>query len=117
MLTFKDGPIKGAYACRRAPVFLRGVHNPSLDNKDVLDQSNDTPSSRELVYVYIRDLSQAPGTATLRTTKGCGVYPVATYYYLPDVEGSHLRDNQKWRKWCIEHGPERWNLQPHIKEE
>ena len=100
MLTLIDGPCKGTYMCKRAPVFLRAVKGlDNAGNCDVLDQVDDTPNSGEKVYVY--ELQGKVSTAHLNFGGGRGGwYAMASYHYLPDIDGEQLRDNVSWQEWA-----------------
>lgn len=99
MLTLVDGPCKGTYMCKRAPVYLRAVKKN--DGKlDVLDQVNDRPADDEEVYVY--EIVGEAGTVHLNFGGGRGGwYAFASYHYLPDVTGELMRDNAAWQDWAI----------------
>ena len=101
MLQLKDGPCKGVYYCKRAPIYLRAVKGKdNAGNTDVLDQVEDTPSSAESVYVY-----QLQGEAgwihlSMSPRSRSGFYAMGEYKYLPDVDGEALRDNSTWQAWA-----------------
>jgi len=98
MLNLLDGPVKGIYYCKRAPVFLRAVIDANGD-KDCLDQINDEPKPTEKVYIY--KLQGEPGQIHLYGTKIRGFYAMGDYEHLPDVDGEKLRDNHLWQEWAI----------------
>ena len=103
MLNLQDGPVKGVYYCKRAPVFLRAVIDTNGD-KDCLDQINDLPKPTEKVYVY--QLQGEAGWMHIQARgkggKGLsGFYATGDYKHLPDVEGEALRDNSAWQEWAI----------------
>lgn len=103
MLQLIDGPCKGIYMVKRAPLFLRAVLDENGE-KDVLDQIEDTPKKSETVYVY--QLEGSPGWIHLRMSprSKSGFYAMGTYHYLPDVGGESLRDNEAWQAWARERG-------------
>lgn len=94
-----DGPCKGNYLVKRAPVFLRAVHKENGEN-DLLDQVEDMPATDEKVYVY--HMEGSPGTVHIHGAKIHGWYALARYYYLPDVDGETLRDNATWQAWATD---------------
>ena len=99
MLTLRDGPAKGTYMVKRAPIWLRAVVD--ADGKaDVLDQLTDTPSASESVYVYQIVGEVGHVHLSMANRKQSGFYVVASYEYLPDVDGETLRQNAEWRAWC-----------------
>lgn len=84
--------------CKRAPVFLRAVKDKS-GKMDALDQVNDTPAENESVFVY--EQQGEVGTVHLNYGGGRGGwYAMASYHYLPDVDGEALRDNKAWQVWA-----------------
>ena len=100
MLNLIDGPCKGTYLVKRAPVFLRAVKGKdNAGNTDVLDQVEDTPSSAESVYVYQLQ-GEAGWIHLLRSPRSrSGFYATGEYKYLLDVDGEALRDNSTWQEW------------------
>ncbi|KKL26707.1 hypothetical protein LCGC14_2392600 [marine sediment metagenome] len=101
MLNLVDGPCKGSYMVKRAPVFLRAVKGKdNAGNTDVLDQVEDTPSTAESVYVY--QLQGEAGWIHLQLSprSRSGFYALGEYKYLPDVDGEALRDNGAWQAWA-----------------
>lgn len=101
MITLTGGPGEGAYAVKRAPLYLRAV--VAADGAtDVLDQLTDTPRRGERVSVYRR--TTEAGTVHLnmsgRSRRATGFYALATYEHMPEVDGEALRDNEAWRAWC-----------------
>ena len=92
-----DGPCKGAYLVRRAPLYLRAVQNEKGET-DLLDQIEDTPAENEKVFVY--QLEGNTGTIHIHGDKASGWYALAKYHYLPDVDGQSLRDNPTWQAWA-----------------
>lgn len=103
MLTLIDGPCKGTYMCKRAPVFLRAVKGlDNAGNCDCLDQLNDKPNSGEKVYVYERQGEAGTVHLYYGGNKG-GWYALASYHHLADVDGEQLRDNATWQEWALAH--------------
>lgn len=103
MMTLRDGPAKGAYMVKRAPLYLRGVTSPQGES-DVLDMLDDEARADEKVSVYRRvtDVGQVHlnfggGKKTGRRT---GFYVLAEYEWLPDVDGEQVREVALWREWC-----------------
>jgi hypothetical protein len=97
-IDLKDGPCKGTYLVKRAPVYLRAVKNEKGET-DVLDQPDDSPDDSETVYVYEREGSA--GTIHIDGEKIHGRYALAFYHHLADVDGQKLRVMEVWRAWAI----------------
>ena len=97
MVTLSDGPCKGYYFVRRAPLFLRAVLD-KMGETDVLDQLDDTPKASESVHIYERE--GEAGWMHVRGRGFSGFYACATYHHLPDVVGQELRDNLTWQDWA-----------------
>lgn len=53
MMKLVDGPAKGTYMCKRAPLYLRAVVNDK-GGTDALDMLSDTPTDNEAIHVYRR---------------------------------------------------------------
>ena len=121
MLQLLDGPCKGTFMVKRAPIFLHAVAKPvllprepsdeegqirtDLGECDVLDQLDDTPAAGEQVFVYQRqgDSNQMHIYARGKGGKALtGWWPFANYKHLPDVDGEQLRDNVKWQAWVTQ---------------
>ena len=121
MLSLLDGPCKGTFMVKRAPLFLRAVAKPVLLPRerdaeegqirtdfgecDVLDQLNDTPADGEQVFVYQLQGKAGSFHIHARGKDGkalSGWYAMGEYKYLPDVDGEQLRDNVKWQAWVIQ---------------
>jgi hypothetical protein len=86
---------------RRAPIFLRIV--VGIDGTvDGLDRLDDTPELGEKVHVYRRVAFS--GSMHVRYTgrhkPASGLYPIAEYEHLPEVDGDQLRDTDAWRAWA-----------------
>jgi hypothetical protein len=100
MLDLIDGPCKGTYMCKRAPIFLRAVKDKD-GNTDVLDLREDTPRENETIYVY--RLQGDPYVIHINLGGGRGGwYAGGGYQHLPEVNGELLRDNVAWQKWATE---------------
>ena len=113
MLKLVDGPAEGAYAVKRAPLYLRAIHNTRTGERDVLDQLDDTPADHEEVWVYkLRGeagmvhlnfgSSRSRGGGGQRT----GFYATGDYYHVADAPTTELRDTEAWRRWCAAQVPE-----------
>jgi hypothetical protein len=108
MITLRDGPAKGVFMVKRAPVYLRAVVARD-GTTDVLDQPDDTPSPGEKVHVYVR-LAQA-GQVHINASIGKGFYAFAEYAHLPAIETATLRNTARWLAWCVERAeanPDEW---------
>ena len=108
MLSLLDGPCKGTFMVKRAPLFLRGVLRARLGAEgeaDVLDRLEDTPEAGEQVFVYQRQGQAGSFHIHARGKDGkaiSGWYAIGQYKHLPDVDGEQLRDNAKWQAWVIQ---------------
>jgi hypothetical protein len=101
MLTLNDGPCKGTFMVKRAPIFLRAV----IDAKgeiDVLDQLDDTPKKTEKIYVYKRIGQASTFHVKMAKRSELGWYVLADYWYMPDVDGEQYRDNATWQLWVAD---------------
>jgi hypothetical protein len=103
-----DGPAEGAYAVKRAPLYLRAILNTLTGEKDVLDQLTDRPDDFEEVWVY--KLEGEAGMVHLNFGSGrgghrTGFYATGTYHHLPDVVGGELRSEMAWRTWVAAQVP------------
>lgn len=104
MIQLVDGPCKGVYPVRRAPIFLRGIVNTDTSEKDVLDQLHDTPADNEEVCVY--KIEGEAGLVHLNRGKGrSGFYATGTYHHQSEVVGADLRDTMRWRRWVADQLP------------
>jgi hypothetical protein len=98
MLTLNDGPCKGTFMVKRAPVFLRAV----IDGKgetDVLDQVEDMPKKDEKIYVYKRVGLENMCHIKMVKRSESGWYALADYWQIKDVDGEQFRDNSQWQMW------------------
>lgn len=103
MIRLLDGPAAGAYAARRAPVFLRAVVDPQAVRGDVLDQLDDRPNPNEVVHVYRLVPGTRHGTVFVRLAgRGCVESATGDYRYQALVDGEQLRDADAWRAWAEE---------------
>lgn len=99
MIKLHDGPAKGVYPVKRAPLFLRAVVNAHNGKNDVLDQLNDQPTRAEAISVY-RRVGPAGVASVNLGRKGCHIYATGEYIHLADVDGGSLRETEAWREWC-----------------
>ena len=114
MIKLVDGPAEGAYAVKRAPLYLRAVVNPDTHAKDVLDQLSDSPDDHEDVWVY--KLDGEAGTVHLNFGSGrdgqrTGFYATGDYHHVNDAVGADLRDTGAWRRWCAAQVPDGVDLE------
>lgn len=104
MIELKDGPCKGTYLVKRAPLFLRAVKDKN-GQTDVLDQLDDTPRESEVVYIYQLD-GEAGWIHLYARGKGgkaaTGFYMTGAYHHLPEVDGQILRETSRWQQWVTE---------------
>jgi hypothetical protein len=93
-----DGPCKGTFTVRRAPMYLRATVSKFADHKvDVLDQLDDEPARYEDVYVYVRDR----GTWTQVFVRPGGRYETGIYRLVdPQPDDREVRSNPAWREWA-----------------
>lgn len=104
MIRLVNGPCEGAYAVKRAPIFLRAVLHTLTGDKDVLDQVDDTPGDDEEVCVY--KLKGEAGVVHFNRGKGrSGFYATGTYHHQGDVVGADLRETMRWRRWVADQLP------------
>jgi|SRR6185437_16010041 len=94
-------------ALRRAPAFLRVVHDPAEDAWDALDQLTDTPELWEDVYAF--RLVGPSGFVHLdyterETGRRKGMTWATGEYVLvaPQPSAMTLRDTGAWRAWATE---------------
>ncbi len=104
MISLQGGLAEGAYAVKRAPLYLRGVLNTLTGEKDVLDQRDDVPGDNEEVSVY--KLQGEAGVVHLNAGKLKGFYATGTYNHVEDVRGVDIRDTMDWRQWVVDQLPE-----------
>lgn len=103
-VSFRLGSPKKTLLLSRAPLFLRFVvQGTGWRTIDALDQPDDTPAENEHVIGAMRE-----GPIGLVHYDGCrngkrfsGWEQCATYMPIVDVEKNVLRDNEKWRAWCM----------------
>ena len=129
MLRLIDGPVKGVFMCRRAPIFLRAVIGVDA-HMDCLDQIGDSPDVGETVYVYesIDGIKHNPSMIHVNArSKGgrnvSGYYAAAEYKWIEDAPGERLRQDSEWAAWVVEQvkfrgwpPPEEGGLIPWAKE-
>lgn len=104
MITLRDGPAKGTYMVKRAPLYLRAVMNKSgrTGGNDVLDQPDDEPAEAEAVHVYRRVGEAGHVHINTANRRARGFYAMATYEHLPEVDGEALRETGAWRNWVAD---------------
>jgi hypothetical protein len=103
MVTFFDGPAKGAeLTLRRTPLFLRVVIGTNAVI-DALDMPEDEPTSEEKVYAYrVVDGTLISGFMC-GSKKGCIQFKSAMYRLCNiQPEESILRNRKLWEKWVEE---------------
>ncbi len=108
MIKLVDGPAEGAYAVKRAPLYLRAILNTNTGEKDVLDQLDDRPDDFEEMWVY--KLEGEAGRVHLNFGSGrggqrTGFYATGDYHHVPDAPTAELRDTEAWRRWCAAQVP------------
>lgn len=103
MMKLVDGPAKGTYMVKRAPLYLRAVVNDK-GGTDVLDQPSDSPLGNELVYVYSRIGEARNVHLSMADRRKSGFYAIAEYEWMDAVLGEELREKADWLEWCAEHG-------------
>jgi hypothetical protein len=108
MIKLVDGPAEGAYAVKRAPLYLRATVDAGTGARDVLDHVDDSPSESEEVVVY--KLEGETGTVHLnfgggRGGKRTGFYATGDYYHVGDAVGADLRGTLDWRRWVAARMP------------
>lgn len=105
MITLHDGPAKGTFMTKRAPLFLRAVVGGRGGN-DVLDLLTDQPSAGETVFVYRR----RGGTTVVHINmgrKGSGFYSTGDYeQWTGAVDVAVLLDAVRWQRWASEQAPD-----------
>ena len=101
MINFVDGPAAGqSLALRRAPTFLRVVRSQSGE-WDALDQLDDEPKPRELVFAYYLATPQSRYHLKCSRRGASGWYVSASYAFHPEQpDEATLRDTMQWRAWC-----------------
>ena len=101
MMTLKDGPAKGTYMCKRAPLYLRAVVNDK-GGTDVLDMPSDTPTDLESIHVYQRIGGHSMVHLSMADRRMSGFYARAEYKWMPDVDGEYVRETVTWQRWVEE---------------
>ncbi len=109
MIKLVDGPAEGAYAVKRAPLYLRATVDAGTGVRDVLDQLTDSPRESEEVVVY--KLDGEAGTVHLNFGSGrggqrTGFYATGDYHHVPYVVGAELRTEMTWRRWVAARLPD-----------
>lgn len=103
-----DGPAKGSYGVRRAPVFLRVVVT-TAGKVDILDLLSDTPRKGETVHVYraVKGTTFMPSDNMRICVMGkdgeltSAASAEGDYHHLPDVDGASVRTTADWREWVM----------------
>jgi hypothetical protein len=99
MLKLLDGPVAGIYLVKRAPLFLRGVIDAKTNEKDVLDDLEDTPKDSEDVFVY-ECQGEAGWIHLLMSPRSkSGFYAFGEYKLRDDIDGRLIRTTESWRAW------------------
>jgi hypothetical protein len=94
-----DGPAKGTFTVRRAPVYLRATISKLDGRRDVLDQLEDEPLRYEDVYVYRLDR----GTHGVVYVRPGGCFESGLYRLVePQPDQRDVRANAAWRAWVDE---------------
>ena len=101
MMKLVDGPAKGTYMCKRAPLHLRAVVNDK-GGTDVLDMPSDTPTDLEAIHVYRRIGGHSMVHLNMAGRRMSGFYARADYEWMPDVDGEYVRETTTWRRWVEE---------------
>jgi hypothetical protein len=104
MVTFFDGPAKGAeLTLRRTPVFLRAVIS-AAGKVDALDMPEDDPAPFEDIYAYrIVDGTKISGFICGNKELGCIHFNSAVYRLCKtQPEESILQSRKLWMKWVEE---------------
>lgn len=106
MLDLVDGPAKGAYSVKRAPIFLRAVVDSVSGDTDVLNEVEDLPHLTEKVFVY-KQTGEAPMTAHLLMSprSKSGFYTFIKYKHIGSIDGETMRDNEAWKKYVAAQFP------------
>lgn len=104
MLKFVDGPAKGkadGLIIRRAPTFLRVVHNERENKWDALDQTCDKPTYEEKIYAYRKVAGTgSSGFACRRGQGGSGQFEAGHYVLIePQPEEKIMRTWHTWVEW------------------
>ena len=84
MMKLVDGPAKGTYMCKRAPLYLRAVVNDK-GGTDALDMPSDTPTELEAIHVYRRIGGHSMVHLKMADRRMSGTIPCL--YKRPDYRG------------------------------
>lgn len=101
MMKLVDGPAKGTYMCKRAPLYLRAVVNDK-GGTDALDMPSDTPTDLETIHVYRRIGGHSIVHLNMADRRMSGFYARADYEWMPDVDGEYVRETTTWQRWVEE---------------
>lgn len=106
MIRFLDGPAEGQILeLGRAPLLLRAVVNVAGE-WDALDQLDDEARKDETIHVYwlaVRSPSWSYIDYRDKAGRRRGSRSIAAAYvtYPDPPDDEVLRDNQRWRSWCL----------------
>lgn len=97
MIELLDGPCKGSYTVRRAPVYLRATVSKLDGRLDVLDQLDDEPTRYEDVFVYVIE----PNSWGQVFVRPGGCYEMGRYRLVePQPDELDVRATEAWRGWA-----------------
>lgn len=106
MISFKGGPAeRKTLMLKRAPLLLRVVNDTILGTWDACDQLADHVLAGEVPYAYRRvgDAGVVHINAGRRKGNATGFWPMAEYSYCdPQPPEEVMRDNDTWKRWCLE---------------
>lgn len=108
MTTFQDGPAKGqTLMLHRVVRFLRVVQNIHSGAWDALDQPEDAPDKREIVFAY--EVVGEVGHCHINRGGGRGgFYAIAEYKLCAkQPTESQMRDRAEWQEWVMKTAKER----------
>jgi hypothetical protein len=109
MIKFLDGPAAGTILqLKRAPLYLRVVIDPR-GTVDALDQLDDTPETKEAVWVYrlVAPANWYHLHCGGRRPNGSGFYQQAEYrLHAEQPTDAVLRRTEAWQTWCYAQPPE-----------
>lgn len=101
MISFLDGPAVGQnLTVRRAKFFLRVTVDG--DKWDCLNEYWDTARPHENLFVYIAVEKATAVHLKMAKRSESGWYALCQYRFLePQPPDDAIRDNEKWRAWCM----------------
>lgn len=88
---------------RRAPLYLRVVFSRVTGEWDALDQLDDAPGPKELVYVYrlVEEGERYHLKFSGKQRHLSGWHASAVYEPVPEPpDAATVRDTASWRAWC-----------------